>query len=142
MSERRSFIKKSATVAVGCCCLGVSQLFTSCTTTAYLTGKEDGNKVLVDISELVDQKYVVINNTKTPSPIYLKTISDNQYRAFSMHCTHKGCTVKPAGSIMVCPCHGAEFSGEGKVLGGPARENLKEYPVIVEGDSIVINISN
>lgn len=140
MNTRRQFIKKSSIVTAGCCCFGATQLLSSCTSTIYLTPKEYGNLLLIDRKELTNQKFVVVNSAKTPSPIYLKKISENEFKAFSMHCTHKGCTVKPAGSIMVCPCHGAEFSNEGKVLSGPARDNLKEYSVSINGKIIEIKI--
>jgi len=40
-------------------------------------------------------------------------------------CTHMGCTLNLSGNKLLCPCHGAEFSLDGKVLVGPARDNLE-----------------
>ena len=139
MDSRREFIKKSATVIAGCCCLGATQLLTSCKSTIYVNALESGNALKINKKDFLDQNYIVVNSKSLSSPVYLKREKD-EFKALSMHCTHKGCTVKPAGSIMVCPCHGAEFSNEGKVLGGPARENLKEYIVEVKGEVIEIII--
>ena len=51
--------------------------------------------------------------------------------AVSSTCTHKGCTVSwhEADGGLACPCHGARFGKDGKVLRGPAQENLPEYAV-------------
>ena len=136
MDSRRKFIKSSATVLAGCC-LGATQLLTSCKSTIYVNGIASGNRLRVNKKDFLDQNYIVVNASNLTSPVYLKN-EKSEYKALSMYCTHKGCTVKPAGSIMVCPCHGAEFSSEGKVLGGPARESLKEYLVEVKGEIIEI----
>jgi carotenoid phi-ring synthase / carotenoid chi-ring synthase len=55
--------------------------------------------------------------------------SDNQ-EAISLTCTHQGCTVKMAADGKFhCPCHGAVFTADGKVLKGPAQRNLSKYQV-------------
>ncbi len=64
--------------------------------------------------------------------------------AFTDNCTHisaplnegelKGCTI-------TCPWHGAEFDVRtGKVLCGPARQDLATYPVKIEEDGIYISL--
>ncbi|BAZ28039.1 Rieske [2Fe-2S] domain-containing protein [Cylindrospermum sp. NIES-4074] len=55
-------------------------------------------------------------------------------------CTHKGCTLawKAKEKKLVCPCHGAEFGGDGKVLKGPAQEPLKTYTAKIEGNSVLV----
>lgn len=90
---------------------------------------------------MLDDRFVLIKHSKLDSPIYLRKITDTHYRAFLMYCTHKGCEVKPAGNILVCPCHGSQFSGVGKVLSGPADENLHEFKVTLREDKIAIAIS-
>lgn len=63
--------------------------------------------------------------------------------ALSLTCTHQGCSVQRTvladadQSGYACPCHGAVYSAEGAVLGGPARENLTRYRVLQRsGDQI------
>ena len=47
------------------------------------------------------------------------------FQACSAVCTHRGCTVAYTGSVLHCPCHGAEFDPRtGAVLRGPADQPL------------------
>ncbi len=54
------------------------------------------------------------------------------YKAFSATCTHMGCTVAMVrDNVIVCPCHGSEFSAEdGSVLRPPAQKPLP--PVAIQ----------
>jgi len=47
-------------------------------------------------------------------------------RVYSAICTHLGCTVEWNGSeeSFDCPFHGSRFSFAGKVVNGPANDNL------------------
>ncbi|MEO0985958.1 MAG: FAD-dependent oxidoreductase [Cyanobacteria bacterium J06639_14] len=60
--------------------------------------------------------------------------------ALSLTCSHQGCTVQAGATTeagYACPCHGAVYSAQGEVLGGPARENLTRYEVLQRsGDQI------
>lgn len=60
--------------------------------------------------------------------------------AYSAICTHMGCTVKPAGAKLDCPCHGSVFdAATGKNLSGPAPSPLPAVPVKLNasGDGVV-----
>lgn len=47
--------------------------------------------------------------------------SEGRLAAFSAVCTHAGCTVGYEGGVIVCPCHGGEYSAEtGRSATGPA----------------------
>lgn len=57
--------------------------------------------------------------------------------AFDAKCTHKGCSVKPSGAELQCPCHGSRFAAAtGKVLKGPAEAPLNAFPVKVTGGNV------
>ena len=51
--------------------------------------------------------------------------------AVSATCTHMGCLVSwnHAESTWDCPCHGSRFTPEGRVLHGPAVEELAKVEV-------------
>jgi carotenoid phi-ring synthase / carotenoid chi-ring synthase len=61
--------------------------------------------------------------------------------ALSLTCTHQGCsvqrTVAATEAGFACPCHGAAYDGTGKVLSGPAKENLTQFKVLKrQGDQV------
>jgi cytochrome b6-f complex iron-sulfur subunit len=53
--------------------------------------------------------------------------------ACSAICSHLGCVTKwnRTRRVFFCPCHGARFGPDGRILGGPAPEPLKRYDVVV-----------
>lgn len=57
-------------------------------------------------------------------------VSANSNEAISLTCTHQGCTVamNDEGQFH-CPCHGATFDTQGKVLRGPAQRNLEKFKI-------------
>lgn len=51
--------------------------------------------------------------------------------ALSLTCTHQGCTVqRQEDGQFHCPCHGAIFDREGRVVAGPAKRNLPRFQAI------------
>ena len=57
---------------------------------------------------------------------------------FSAICTHQGCTVRAAGTQLVCPCHGSLFDAfTGQVVQGPAQAPLGTVGVAVSGQDVV-----
>jgi carotenoid phi-ring synthase / carotenoid chi-ring synthase len=58
-------------------------------------------------------------------------ISNGSKKAVSLTCTHQGCTVKMSeDGNFHCPCHGAMFDADGKVLKGPAQRDLTSFDVV------------
>ncbi len=57
--------------------------------------------------------------------------------AYSAICTHEGCTVRPAGARLDCPCHASSFDLQGAKLRGPARGPLPPVKVALAGDDVV-----
>ncbi|MBE9225024.1 FAD-dependent oxidoreductase [Phormidium sp. LEGE 05292] len=58
-------------------------------------------------------------------------VKNNSDEAISLTCTHQGCTVqKQSNGEFHCPCHGAAFDKNGKVIKGPAQRDLAKYKVV------------
>jgi cytochrome b6-f complex iron-sulfur subunit len=72
--------------------------------------------------------------------IILIQLGENRIVALSAKCTHLGCTVRyiKSRNIIKCPCHGGEYSIDGRVLKGPPKKPLQKYDVKVRNGEIYI----
>jgi len=62
-------------------------------------------------------------------------VQSGSKEAISLTCTHQGCTVQIAGDGKFhCPCHGAVFTSDGKVVKGPAQRDLPKFQVVQRQD--------
>ncbi len=61
--------------------------------------------------------------------------------ALSDECTHQKCTVDylPEGSVIFCPCHGAQFSVTGAVLAGPAPRPLERFTTTLQDGHVIVD---
>jgi nitrite reductase/ring-hydroxylating ferredoxin subunit len=82
---------------------------------------------------------IVVDN----EPICLTRIDGTIY-AFTDNCTHISGPLNEGGldnCVVTCPWHGAQFDARtGKVLRGPARQDLYMYAVKVEEDGIYLDL--
>jgi cytochrome b6-f complex iron-sulfur subunit len=63
----------------------------------------------------------------------------SSFQAIDAVCTHEGCTVTSAdGNDYVCPCHGSRYNRDGRVIGGPAMANLRQYSTTFANDVVTI----
>ena len=70
-------------------------------------------------------------------PIIVARPTSATAACFSAICTHQGCTVKPAGTKLDCPCHGSVFDAKtGAVEGGPAPSPLPKIAVTVSDGAV------
>ena len=73
----------------------------------------------------------------TGDPSIVIQPSSGQFLAFDAVCPHAGCTVgyDPAAKVIVCPCHGSQFSAStGAVEVGPAATGLKRLAIAAGAD--------
>jgi len=61
-------------------------------------------------------------------------------RAFSLICTHLGCTVQwqTDKKEFYCPCHDGRFDEFGDVLAGPPPIPLEQISVRVDGETVTV----
>lgn len=57
--------------------------------------------------------------------------------ALSMVCTHQACLLSPTEKGFSCPCHGSQFELDGKVVTGPATQDLLKFEVSIGEDGSV-----
>lgn len=60
--------------------------------------------------------------------------------AFSLICTHMGCTVQwqEGKQQFYCPCHDGRFDRDGDVLSGPPSLPLERLPVKVLAEKVIV----
>ena len=63
------------------------------------------------------------------------------FKGFSSTCTHLGCTVfKVANGLILCPCHGSEYSVvDGSVKAGPAPKPLPPKQISVRNNQVILD---
>ena len=74
------------------------------------------------------------------SPAILIHEEEEVYEAFSLICTHLGCTVvwNPEKKEFHCPCHDGIFDVNGKVLSGPPPSPLEQWKVKMDGEKVLV----
>ena len=76
-------------------------------------------------------------------PVCLAKVDDSIY-AFTANCTHISGPLNEGEldvEVLTCPWHGAQFNVRtGKVLRGPARQDIQTYPVQIKETSILVSL--
>mgnify|MGYP000591341112 CR=1 FL=1 len=75
---------------------------------------------------------------RAKKPVMIVRGEGEQFSAFSLKCTHLGCTVgwNEAARSFDCPCHGSRFEIDGTVKKGPAKRPLTAYAVSSDGATL------
>lgn len=91
-------------------------------------------------NELNTNGKLLAKNTSLGEVLVVKTSLPNNLVAVNPRCTHAGCSVewKSDTNKFVCPCHGSEFSVDGKVITAPATTPLKTYTAKIEDDTVLV----
>lgn len=145
--ERREFLKSACLTCAGS--IGAAWLLQACTPQKFITNvtvKE--NKLVINKSEYttmkkgktIQQKFILIKPETLQFPIAIYKLNENEYKALYLQCTHQGCELSPFETMMVCPCHGAEFTPKGEVKTGPAETNLKSFFTTTDDENIYIQL--
>ncbi len=101
------------------------------------TGVAEAQPVEFPLAELPVGKTKQI--TYAGQPVLVLRTAES-IKAFSMICTHLGCTVEWQESNLefYCPCHDGRFDQFGEVTAGPPPVPLDAYPVQIVGDKVVV----
>jgi 3-phenylpropionate/trans-cinnamate dioxygenase ferredoxin subunit len=96
---------------------------------------------VAELNDLDDGELMAIE--VDDEPVCLAKVAGSIY-AFTDNCTHISGPLNEGeldGEVLTCPWHGAQFNVcTGKVLRGPARQDIQTYPIRVEGNSILVSL--
>ncbi len=139
--SRRDFIKRSALgVVAGSAALSTINIEAFAkTNAAKAVLKRSGDDVIVKLSEnaALDKTG---GSVKVSDELMLIRKSESEFIAVRTVCTHKGCDVELEGTKFVCPCHGSEYTLDGKVTEGPAEKDLKTFETMFDSDKGTVTI--
>lgn len=98
----------------------------------------EGDRLAVPLASLDADGAAVLAGSSLAAPVLVRRTAEGVYTAVLLRCTHRGCTVEPAGDRLACPCHGSEFAFTGEVLQGPAADPLLRLDVTRDGDRLLV----
>jgi cytochrome b6-f complex iron-sulfur subunit len=104
--------------------------------TSSTSGGGGGSAGIIALSKVPADSAVSVQDSTGRT--LLLTQSGGKLTALDATCTHQGCTVSPAGSGLVCPCHGSQFTLTGAVTSGPAPTALHVVAVKVISGQVVL----
>jgi cytochrome b6-f complex iron-sulfur subunit len=145
--ERKEFIRTCGYACLGT--LAISALLEGCVSANYFAQTSLSGSIItikksefikVENGKTVARKFVLVKNEKLNFPICLYKLTETEYSALLMECTHKGCELNAQGEYLVCPCHGSEFSNTGAVQNPPAEQNLQSFKTSTDDANIYIQL--
>ena len=145
--DRKNFIKTFGFTCLSA--IATTSLLQSCISTNYFAKYTlSNNQISVSKSEFINidkkkstrRKHVLIKTDKFNFPICIYKISNENYSAILMECTHKSCELQPHGDYLICPCHGSEFTNQGIVQNPPAEHNLQKFVIKTDNENIYIQL--
>lgn len=107
----------------------------------YVNATLIGNRLAIREDDFGPDPFVLVDAPGQALPLYVYRHSDGSYTAVSTRCMHLGCQVEPTAGHLVCPCHGSEYTNDGRILKGPTPLPLRTFPVLVDGERILIDLS-
>ena len=138
--ERRTFLRRARDVSVGASICGALPWVTACASVPYAEFRRSGGVLRVPRAAFETAPGVLLSFPDEGMPIYVHQHTERRYSAVLTRCTHQGCQADPDQDRIRCPCHGSEYSLDGRVLQGPAEQSLTRYPVSVERDDILVEV--
>ena len=144
---RRNFISNTCVACLGGAAL--SNLLSGCASTHYVTGQLESTGIAVPVSEFeyIKKKvknyrqFIIVHHDRLEFPIYLFRTSETDFHALLMKCMHQGSELNASGDYLYCSSHGSEYDKNGNVTHGPAEKKLRTFPVSVQNEKIIIQLT-
>jgi len=134
--NRRSVLRFSSVLGIAGGFIGLGQFFPR--KVLEIAGAATGKKI-VALSQLpIGGTFPFTAADGQPAMLFRTKVG---VFAYSLICTHQGCTVgyEPSVKQLRCPCHGAAYDPfkSAKVIAGPAPRALASIKVKISGKSVV-----
>jgi Rieske Fe-S protein len=141
--KRKEFIQ---TCGLTCLSLiGLASVLESCAGTKHIQVSAENNKLTLFKKDFLNKdkprRYVIVRSDSLTHPIVVYRISDSEFKALLLQCSHQGMELSVNGDLLTCSAHGSEFNNKGEVVQGPAEQNLKHYPITHDNEKVYIHLS-
>jgi Rieske Fe-S protein len=144
--DRKEFIVNSCMACLSATAL--AGLLSSCKSTLYIQGRLNNDGVMLSAEDFIIKTagktgyrpFIVVRNEALQYPICVYRFNESDYTALWMQCAHQGAELQASGDYLQCPAHGSEFNNRGRVTNGPADQDLRSFPVVVNRDQIFIDL--
>ncbi len=141
-ASRRQFLHRAGCAICGLAVTSTTGL-TACAARAGLQPHVSAGEVRIDVGDLKEVGAWRVSDVTGPdgAPVLVVHEADG-VTAFSMQCTHSGCTIDaPVDQRMTCPCHDSQFALSGEVLRGPAAQPLGRYRTAYDHKTHMLTVS-
>lgn len=105
------------------------------------SGSSSSSGVIAQESAVASNSAVTFNIPSNGDPGVLIHLKNDKFVCYDATCTHAGCPVQfdPGSSLLVCPCHGAEFdpANNASVVQGPAQTPLTSVPINISSSGAI-----
>jgi thiosulfate dehydrogenase [quinone] large subunit len=100
--------------------------------------------VIAQESAVAPNSAVTFTIPSNGDPGVLIHLKNGKFVCYDATCTHAGCPVQfdPGSSLLICPCHGAEFdpANNASVVQGPAQTPLTSVPININNSTGAITL--
>jgi len=138
--DRRRFLR---TACQACAALAVAPAVASlesCASTQATSYAVQDGALRIPLNSLT-QGVNIVRAKGLSYKVMINKRPDGSYTALVLNCPHKSGPVNfTDGDGLKCAWHGSTFDLEGKVTKGPSKQDLKRYPVTVEGDQLRVAV--
>ena len=142
--RRRDFVSTCGMACMGLTFFGTS--LSSCISYKTVSGKIENEYLVVSLDDFYLSKrkkqlsYLIVRNQALKYPVCLYRITNDEFTALLMKCTHQGVELQAYGDKLFCSAHGSEFDKTGKVMNGPATDELRNFSVIKQNNELKITL--
>lgn len=137
--HRRDFLRNTCQACAALALVPVAATLEGCASGAKMLAVENG-VLSVPTDVLGDSNTAIVSAQGLANKLMVVKRADGTYVALELICPHKGGPLKVNGDGLECDWHQSRFNYDGKVLNGPAKADLKTYPVEADGRMLRVRV--
>ncbi|MDQ6480074.1 Rieske (2Fe-2S) protein [Dyadobacter sp. LHD-138] len=146
--NRKEFIQTCGVSCLGFA--GISMALTGCASLYSVQGTVTDKTISFPKDSFVEikksgkklpRRVVVVNVDNLKFPVAVYDNGNDKYTALWLKCSHQGNEVSVHGDLLSCSAHGSEYDTLGKVIKGPAKEDLRKFNVRSNETTLYIELA-